>query len=708
MVASSWSFDQPARPLQLVLPIRPLAKPTTVFQHNGLRPQGADVKRPSTEYPRLHFLGIPKELRKVLIGHIIKAAENESYTLTDKRSNPCMNLLLTCRQLYHELEAFSRRAYVPWNSVIKLLSKVPNETTVLQIRSLTIEIPQFASTTILKHLTSFLCEVGPNLKELRLYFHGSDQYGTRIYTHGCGNLEDQPTEKKLPLDGQRFDRFIRLWHLFLFLRGLEVLVISNANLQVYEYMLLAGKPGLKYLKVVSDPRSVLHQQDDQRLLGPLLITPDKDTYPPVEVLNISANAAMLSVRIAVKLLPSLVHLTWSVPDSCFVGGMATPWYSQTAELFNAFRLRALNLRFLRVCIGGTGIYETEGGYDELIGAIRVNFQHVHTLQHFELHCKSKSWWFGKELVVALPIGIRHLYLSDRVIHPYDLYRIMRDTVLTAELPVPGVQKAKPTRIGASKQTVNNKAGSSSSELPNNPKPWIIDLQSTKLYNTDSDISDEILEKRTYAPSQVLRQPDTERDNSFIAYDGNDHIGGDLNRRDYIPFHTKNLLFLHYEYEHSEAPIQAQCSLTTLQTMLFLNGRLIDRLRNRHLSFYDRCSPNHSAQGFFKSQDSDDETASASKNQSYHVMLFLHVYDEIESRWQRDARQNDAMTELGDIITKTNDYFGNENQAQDVFDKEPVARAEDLPKYINLREEEVCVDGKCHWECPDACIEKSVQ
>lgn len=708
-MASTWEFNHLAH----VPPISPLtkhhSKTKIVKRHNGVPPEGAKVPRPTIKYKSPHFLGIPKELRKILIEHISKLAENEAHTLSTKRPTPYMNILLTCRQLYHELEAFTRRAFVPWNAVDKLLAKVPNNKTIRQIRSLTLEIPQNASTTTIHNLTNFLCIVGSNLKELRLYFHGKDKYGTEIYTHGCGNLEDQPNEKKLPIDGQRFDRFNRVWQLMLLLKGLEVLVISNANLQVYEYMFLAGKPGLKYLKVASDPRSVLHQQHSQRLLGLLLTTPNKDSYPPVEVLNISANAALLSSRIASKLLPSLVHLTWSVPDSCFMGGMATPWYSQTANLFNALRLRAPKLEVLRVCIGGTGIYETEGGYDELIGAIRVNFPHVRTLKHFELHCKSKSWWFGKELVRATPGSVRHLYLSDRVIHPYDLYCAIRDYVLRAELPpIPRVREGKSNSAVARKQVANSKIESISNQLPNNSSPWMIDLRS-KLYKVDPVITDEILEKRTHDPYHVTRQASTDRDNSFIEYDGNDLVGENLNRRDYIPFHTRDLLFLHYEYAHSEAPIQARCSLTALQTMLFLNGRLIDRLRNRHLAPYDRYQSNYSAQGLNEEQDSDGETALKSKNAYYNIMLFKHVYNGIENKWEREVLFKPVLSDLGDsIIDQPHDYFGNETQAETIFNNEPVARVEDLPKLTSLREEEVLVDGKCHWSCPDAPIEKSIQ
>lgn len=429
-------------------------------------------------------------------------------------------------------------------------------------------------------------------------------------------------------------------------------------------------------------------------------------YPPVEVLNISANAALISVQVVNKLRKNLRHLTWTVPDSSLKsGGMETPWYQHTAQIFLALRLGAPFIDTIRICIAGTGVYEGMASYNAFMDSIMRHVRFLSNLRHFELHMKNRSPFFGRELLVSMPKGLEVLYLSDRVVHPYDLLKAVVDKILRGDTNRQIVERGEAFNSARFKK-LPRKAEALvhlSGKLCNNEEPWFIQIDPVS-YDCRKFNSEEILERIDDDYRLVTRRA-KRRTDDYIDYYGDGIIGEDLARGDYIPFHTPGISFIHYEYDHSSAPVSSKTSFSALQIMLWINGRLADRRRNSSLGNLEagaiiepwlvlKCEAPKSI------DPRDKESATKSANIYYATMLY-NLYN-IENEQPRNSEA--ALAECEDSYfpsTKYDKYFGGEHLAQQIFEREEVARVESLKVFPYLVEQEAQVDGTCHWVCPDA-------
>lgn len=151
-------------------------------------------------------------------------------------------------------------------------------------------------------------------------------------------------------------------------------------------------------------------------IGDLIRAPSRD-FPPVRILEISANAALTSLQVASKCMATLEHLTWVVPDlSRQAGSMRMDWNGDTSALLANLRRNAKRLHTLRICIEGT-TYEGHHSYGNLMGSFREHVPHLSSLRKFELHITSKSPWMGLEFMEALPSTVERIYVSDTLTYP---------------------------------------------------------------------------------------------------------------------------------------------------------------------------------------------------------------------------------------------------------------------------------------------------
>jgi len=166
-------------------------------------------------------------------------------------------------------------------------------------------------------------------------------------------------------------------------------------------------------------------------------------------------------------------------------------------------------------------------------------------------------------------------------------------------------------------------------------------------------------------------------------DGYDHtksriIGEDLMRRDSTIFPISKLRFMGYEYAVERAPIPHQRQKDHAIELLKLNAKLLDRHRNRHLAICGGC---HIPLDSKEPASADEYNAAVMAARM--IQLDRHMFDDIP--------------ELHVFATE-HQYFGKEHEAEEIFYKEAVARAEDLQPLTYPAFEDVSNDFKHsnHW------------
>jgi hypothetical protein len=253
------------------------------------------------------------------------------------------------------------------------------------------------------------------------------------------------------------------------------------------------------------------------------------------------------------------------------------------------------------------------------------------IETFELHVNSCSPWFGREIIQHLPNGLRRLYMSRE---------LLDEGLLVQDID---------TRYMACNLTAEN------------------------------DLS--------FAGSQFLKALRGIAGKKYI------HVGEAKRRTDFISMGGGKLGFIGYEYEPTKPTRFGNSQLRmvkgedTRMWMLTLNGRLLDRERNMHLANYDGAKfiPSPSI------NNSEDHARSTNKHSIAEKYGPLWVYAPPNVREIRAAAE-----ELQDtvIINCGNYYFGNEEKATEVFDKEPSVDPDDVLQ--RLWPDEVSVHEDEHW------------
>ncbi|KAK4946950.1 hypothetical protein LTR10_014092 [Elasticomyces elasticus] len=147
------------------------------------------------------------------------------------------------------------------------------------------------------------------------------------------------------------------------------------------------------------------------------------------------------------------------------------------------------------------------------------------------------------------------------------------------------------------------------------------------------------------------------------------VAKELNRKDCIPFNTK-LGFVGYEFDE---PI-CTSEETYIDDFLRLDGRLLDRKRNKHLAKYSVAHIPFPSFGKAK----------------YVRTLFKHATQE--------AINANRMV-LGSCDLEDNEYYGLEDEAEKVFWNEPVAQASKRTHYssVDVVDVDTVYKASNHWQ-----------
>jgi hypothetical protein len=576
-------------------------------------PSRAVVKPAEVEYPQASFLGAPADVRLLiycLMEDDTKTTGTSCKDWSSKTQSEYAALRLVSRQVYHELEATEWQHWlVPQNRVNDLSSlhffkdgvrynkatdslSLDSRSVVLKsFHSLSLEIPSNASPKTL-NLLRIATEVLP-LSELKIYFTGNDLHDnpTRSIISCC--LSPENSSRKLPPSGQRFCERASFINSLAKFVNLETLVISNANLPVTYSQVVNNKPNLRRLSVIPDSRSSLTYDWDaavQNAGNPVLqrhvhgsnIRLDVHNMPPLQELDISANAMVFSSAVVKHALPTLEKLTWIVPDPSHqagdLRGSDLNWLQQTKSIFEhaAMHSRNIPLKTLRICFEGS-IYDPaldanrndahEVAY--LINSLLCDLQNISSLRNFELHMDYHAKFQTDGLLVAISLG-KHLarfFMSEK-------------TIIADNSTIPATRiPTQPDEFEDDLPTTDDHHSATS--LPESLTPHHLLVRRVTEDNFD------VCSFSTFDPKSPAFIPPAQEELAYAKKPRTDRI-----RR------LKRLVFLAYEFtdfdgnavrivEASDAePVLPADDLPEIDEdrfrLLKLNGRLLDRERNGHL------------------------------------------------------------------------------------------------------------------------------
>ena len=646
----------------------------------------------------MHLLGIPREIRDriwQLVYSDIKAELKSAWHSKPETSYDA--LALVCTQVYSEIEGYWRRAIIPKHRLKPFLSQPYSALQYKDFKRLSVEVPFNMSGTFFSWMSKMLTCLSPHLQDFRLFFTGCDAYGTQVTIHGCGNEAPGAVSRaaKLPVDGQDFHRRVIFLTALVSLTQLRTLVLSNSNFAYLQTMLIQNKPKLRKLYVVDDPRASLtklhwdscFKSEKSPIHG--LMVPVNHSFPPVRHLHISANAALTSVQVVNKLSHTLESLTWIVPDSSHQsGGFDVNWFRDTGIILGTLRSHAQKLHTLRVCFEGA-MYEAQTQYGDFIHGFRHHMPFLDSLRTVELHLWSKSPYIYKELLEAIPRRLERIYVADRFVTASQLI----DKVEELYLPVMPEQPCTSTSMYS--------------------------IQTSELEGGE-DLDDNIQSESSAA---------------IITAD-------ELGRKDYIPMRTGNITFVGYEYtradkmrvriveredihpldisfeadallvkdstileDGSESTMTAQAIQQRLD-LLILNGRLLDRARNKHIKYCHRLryikptmtdgTVMHSMviEALTKARGGDIAGIDTTVTYSAHAAIEAAV-SRLRPPLMGQVRTNTSFLNMSPF-TDDLAYFGSENEAEIVFANEKVAEVGDVTAR-RWCEEVVVEKGMGHWQ-----------
>ncbi|ETN45604.1 uncharacterized protein HMPREF1541_09436 [Cyphellophora europaea CBS 101466] len=420
-------------------------------------PARATVGRAAKVYPEASLLGAPEDVRLLIYNFMELDAKDTASDLSTTPTTTYDSLLLVSRQFYHELDTAYWQHWLVRQNKIKAFLNMPFFKEGVEFCSKTGKVSLVSKSLVLRSFKSLSLEVPLDLHpkllgalkvaiqtlpltELKLLFTGKDAYGTETNLGSCG-LQQEKSSRQLPVSGQRFAYRAEFINTLMKLRNLDTLVLSNANVPVTFNQVINNKPNLTKLSIIPDKRTSLSYEWEsaaRNAYDPTLrhaafgaaIPLDVKNLPPLLELEISANAMVWSSSVVKHSLVTVEKLSWIVPKPSHqagpVPGSNLNWLRQTKDLLHLAAMRAdrVKLKSLRICIEPT-IYDNALShlrYDrhevgELIASLKADVKDITSLRNFELHMDYLSDFAhnGFDFVTSLGDNLERYYISDKLI-----------------------------------------------------------------------------------------------------------------------------------------------------------------------------------------------------------------------------------------------------------------------------------------------------
>jgi len=496
------------------------------------------------------------------------------------------------------------------------------------------------------------------------------------------------------------------------LRNLGILRIENMNIAIPRPALLANKPYLQALSATCDSRSqvtnvpLVAKRNPQLFTG--LLMPVR-YFPPVAALTLDANAVFAIEALVNNVAKSLRHLSWTIPGPehhTHLQNELTSFYDITERLMQTL-WRVPQLETLRLCIDAGRIPAFPEWFHvntrSVTESLHKYLPQFHALKHLEIHEVGNNEYYCRDLIYDLPKSLRRLYLGSRTISTTRLVDSIKKRYLYRGDPNDGWLCATVMPIYntfAFDDVLEYQRGSC---LLNETLEagWVrVNSRGFVEYFTTEEVKS--LEITKDAALLIQRRLATTDDYP----DQPDLVGESCCRNDRIPLKTGNLGFIAFEYNVQVAPEGFEDQVDDRQydvpreesdrTQIFkMNGRLLDREHNMHLAVFEPAG----AEIAVKPESSERG--------------YSNVEDERNSQWpdirqallhpSRNRRHPSTTKQFVDELEQCFDnpmtwYFGNEDAAEEVFKKEPVAKHNGQRTKPTI--EEVPVSSSCQWMSPD--------
>lgn len=658
----------------------------------SLEPTGGPVKM-YPHYPRAHLLGIPQETRDDIYAEIVKRIQGERHVFEGNPVSKYDGMRLSCKQLHDETKSSVFCFGFTSKQLVRSLDFKLTQTNFQSVRSVSMEIPFALAPGMFRGIASFLDHIQLSLQELHLFFIGKDGQGNHTSIHGCGKKQQFLPSYHVSLlldEGQDFREQWALLRQIAILRNLRVLQIENANLPLSAGLLYNNKPYLKALSVTSDPRSIssslsrMKPAQVMQLYRNLGIRVTK--FPLVRVLSLDANSAPDAEGIVAGVSQNLWHLSWRVPNPDFQPySREKCFYSMTNRLIHILSWRAPQLNTLRLCFSmREREVLTEEGRQEF-GSLTEEFSYrLHlfpALKHLEIHFRGNQGaggFFKTHLVERLPPSLSRLYLSDGTISVAELVQQVRKRYFTyLEDYIEATRTVTP--ISNHDQGVPGDKGVSGNEV-----------------------------ERVTSATRSINSDHLDEDDSPI---GLLSCGEDKNRYDDIPLTGGNLGFVDFEYscretDDEQPPASDSYDSSDLTMLLRLNGQLLDREHHFHLA---NSQLPEATYGIKPPQSCDDWQPRSGSEETVRTSCHPGIYAAIRQCHKWSPKRHLVEMNRQDLLVcfskeefrgRWDWYFGNEEEAEEVFRREPVAKAQDQKQKTNVMEVEVTESKRCRWACPD--------
>lgn len=667
-----------------------------------------DTKRKNS----CHLLSLPLESRLNVYAHILADIQNERRPWQAAPRSSYDGVRNVCKQLWHETNMFVFQNRITSQGLSVFSNMYINKTTVLNLRSLYLQIPLNLPHRYFLCLAQSLNRFQLSLQELHLIFVGPDLFGDDCYVYGCGNHDIWNVDSSDLLrngDQEITKRYILLGQLPN-LQALRILQIKNMHCPVLKGAIFLNKPYLQALSVSCDPRSGTDEVIDlarrkpatfRGLLGKVY------TIPPIRVLHLDANAALPVEEIINSVASTLQHFSWRVPSLDHhpqLDNQVRSFYGMTSRLMQTL-WRVPNLETLRMCISMRNLPLNSERYRRdmalaVEGLTNYLFQ-CPTLKHFELHQAGLDEFHRDDLIRSLPHGLQRLYLSDVTIPAARLVELVRtpyfDSGGDGEMETGQHLLPSYADIWTEEGDVCERGSRLldhclvASTIVVNGHGFVEYLTPDEANIGGLETSDTLI---------CLRSTNASKD--FL--DSVSMLGEARCRQDYIPLNTGKIGFITFEYddahkEEDDTMVDPQFDIEESErTKIFkLNGMLLDREHNLHLAHTQDLD---GAQCIAPKLTPDAGNQAESAFRSEHSAISQGLYTAAQLR-HNDWFVKKMVQELDQCLDARLDwYFGNEDEAEEVFQKEVAADLDKVKQKSILVEVEVTRSSKCQWMSPD--------
>jgi hypothetical protein len=594
---------------------------------------------------------MPVEVLHQITEELATAIQGEEATQwTSMPDSAVYALSRSCRYLYHALRSFGYPNWIVQPKQLPELHKLPcfqngysiakPNTRIPSYRRLSrvnLIIPLSSDKSLLSNVSS--CLRALPIQHLKVHFIGGDVVSRDLQSSkgSCCLVQRQPSNERLEAWNQDFSERAQFIIDIGRLRGLETLVVENANMPLPAEAVWNDRVSISKLGLLCDPRQAIHNQWQHLAIKQLQhqlagsnhqVRGRPKFLKEAEICANSSTAACAMAKTAL-VCRNFEKLSWIVSDPMYqnnVDSWQLKWLSHTADIIAEAAGSGLHKKSkfhtLRICVQqrlsdrSIGRMERNNIVElgQLLGTLAYSLHDSTKLRNLELHMDLETEWGDREMQMLqrLPRVLERLYISDTMFPTRRGFQYAANNKAgpSDEDNSPDYIISDDTKLGLAHKlcreiTINQfgqsyfpqyKYGEDCSDSRSSPAAKLDIIADVKqwlstLTTTDDADDDTALIKSSEFPgidlTSMVGLPDIDVTNgkkiqgsqnlAFLGYEYTDCAG---NRIRIIE--VDETVSLEKRTELYDAAAQLPEFDEDRIHLLVLNGRLLDRERNRHL------------------------------------------------------------------------------------------------------------------------------